>query len=119
MNWESAAPAGTDEKSESYLAHELYIARASDSEVRVEAAVVSGSSNVSAHVGSRLGKVGMIERVEERGAEFKRKPFREVERALQGNIPGNQARSDDRIARTSAERPRRRIGKRRYIHVRL
>jgi hypothetical protein len=33
MNWESAAPAGVDEKSESYLALKLDVARASNAEV--------------------------------------------------------------------------------------
>jgi hypothetical protein len=33
MNWESTAPAGTDEKSEAYLALKLDIAWTSDAEV--------------------------------------------------------------------------------------
>src|SRR6516225_5004622 len=76
------------------LAHELYVAGPSNAEVRIEAAIIGGRRNERAVCGAgrRLSKVGVIERIEETGSEFKREALPELECSLQRYIPSLQSR---------------------------
>ena len=82
--------------------------------MRIEAAVVSGGGNERAVCGSgcRLGKVRVIEGIEEAGSEFKSESLPQLECSLQGDVPGFKPRCNQRVARTVPEGPVRRLGKR-------
>src|SRR5579864_351357 len=82
--------------------------------MRIEAAVVSGRCNerIAWGAGCRLGKIRVIESIEEAGSEFKSESLSESECSLQGEVPSFQPRCNQRVARTIPERPIRRLGKR-------
>lgn len=66
------------------LAHELNVAWAADTKVRIEAAIIGGGGNERGigRAGGGLGKVRVIECVEEAGPELEPKSLAEPERSL-------------------------------------
>ena len=73
--------------SECKFKHELDVARPTHAEVRVEAAVVGRGGDVSSDVRRWLGKIRVIEGIEEAGSEFQPIPFGKPECSLNRNVP--------------------------------
>src|ERR1700690_2672404 len=100
------------------FAHELNVARPADAEMRIEAAVIRSGGDSGASIGRRVGEVRVVECIEEAGPEFKSEALSESESPLNGNVPSVQARSNDRIARASAECSGKRLRERALRRVR-
>src|SRR5205085_8879644 len=101
------------------LTHELDVAGPAHTEMGVEASVVCGGRYGRAQIGRRLGKVRVVERVEEAGAELEGKALRESECALDVDIECVQSRGHDRITWTVSKGAIRRRSKRSGQHIGL